>query len=183
MFSGDIRKKIVHWLFKGCNQYEIHELHVHKAILYMRNYLQFRLHKIDKISDKTFLYKKIAAVCLGLSIKLYEKASVRFEHLHQIFQFNTSIKELYDLEYDVVAANNFKLIVKTFYEHTNVLCYKILSNYALHFDIFDNKSFINIENELMTFSKQLREIFNDIDSNIVDELPHNFIIYKTKKKH
>lgn len=103
-FAGDTREKIVKWMFERCDQYGIHEFHVNKAVSYMAK-------SISLLPVKNVIHhlKVLASICIGLSMKFYEKEPINFYQLQEIFDYVALMKEMNDLERNVLVANHFQL--------------------------------------------------------------------------
>lgn len=180
-FESNTRKKIIRWLFDGCQRYEIHEFHVHKAISYLLKYLV-----VKKVNKRKL--EIAATVCIGLSLKFYEKEPVSFYDLQVIFNFIEIISEMNKMETEIIFCNDFKLLNQTHYELIGN-DKKSIINYLIYFDILETISIEDLDNAINLlyninapynkYAVQLANIFKYPDYSIVNNscVPHNLTMY------
>jgi hypothetical protein len=153
-FTSDVRKKFVGWLFKKCDDYSIHEFHVHKAVCYAYQY--FRHHQ--QTHERQI--KIILSICVGLSLKMYEKEPITFYHLQSIFGYLALIKEMNDLEREILLAIRFNLTKTIPYEISGGPDKRILINYLLAFDGLEKFSISDIDQTLQCLIDETQTFIN-----------------------
>ena len=178
-FTGSIRKKFVCWLFKKCGEHSIHEFHVHKAVCYAYQYFKHYQQTHER------QIKIILSICIGLSLKMYEKEPITFYHLQSIFDYIALIKEMNDLEREILLAIRFDLTKTIPYEISGGSDKRMLTNYLLAFDGLEKFSISDIDqslecliDETQTFInpeclRLAASYFKKIDMEIVESIGSN----------
>jgi len=161
-FVEEDSKKIIEHLSECCDKYGIHEFHIHKAILYMVRYL--KQCPIQSTKNHIRQLKIIASICVGLSMKFYEKEPINFYHLQEIFGYLALMKEMNDLERNILAANHFQL-----FSHSIDSCLQQAS------DLKDQFKFTKFKRSYLIAESSEGRIYATTDKNIAikiyDPLP------------
>jgi hypothetical protein len=153
-FTSSIRKKFVCWLFKKCSEHSIHEFHVHKAVCYAYQYFKHYQQTHER------QIKIILSICIGLSLKMYEKEPITFYHLQSIFDYIALIKEMNDLEREILLAIRFDLTKTILYEISGGSDKRTMINYLLAFDGLEKFSISDIDQSLKCLIDETQTFIN-----------------------
>lgn len=192
MFKAELRKKLLNWLFEGPEKFYIQVFHIHKGIAIMTRYLK----TIDQSHLTTRNYRNIMVVCIGLSMKIYEKIPISFLELQKIFNYTEIISVMHDLERAIFHTISPSWLNLTYYEYAKTPERKKIASYLLYYSIFDsmnNSSIDAVVDKIISPSRHYNEaevekIISDIvikntdDEKIPKKIEPTVIILKDCKK-
>lgn len=155
-FTKEQRRKLISWMFHACDKYSIHSFHIHKAVIYSIEYFKINIPTTEREM------KIVLSIGVGLSLKLYEKEPISFYQLQKIFDYLALIKDMNELERNILLANHFQLLKVTYFESTTISEKNMIAHYLLLFDGLEKYKVTDLD-------EAIEYLLNPSDANLPNQ--------------